>query len=293
MTPTGDSRLPSPTRSGATNADSRHIDTHDTHNTDDLDAERASEVEGTVEANTASRSWRALTIQLVAILTVLALLLVWLWLAPLSPTELTTLAPAALWGYTLEHLQLTLLAAAIVLVIAVPLGILLTRNRFRFLTGPVLALANIGQAAPSIGLLVLLAFWLGFGFGSAVIALVLYGVLPVLRNTMVGLQHVDQRLVEAGRGMGMTATAVLLKVELPLAVPIMLAGIRTALVLLVGTAALAAFVNGGGLGILITTGVQLNLPSVLLTGSILVALLALVIDWAGRVVEHVSRPKGL
>jgi osmoprotectant transport system permease protein len=249
--------------------------------------------DGTIEAATSWRSWRALMIQLAAILAVLAGLIIWLILAPLTPTELTTLAPAALWGYTLEHLQLTMLAAVIVLVIAVPLGILLTRHRFRRLNGPVLVIANIGQAAPSIGLLVLLAFWIGFGFWSAVVALVLYGVLPVLRNTMVGLQHVDQRLVEAGRGMGMTAAAVLFKVELPLAVPIMLAGIRTALVLLVGTAALAAFVNGGGLGILITTGVQLNLPTVLATGSILVALLALLIDWAGRVVEHVSRPKGL
>ena len=253
----------------------------------------AAPVADSIEAATGWRSWRALGIQLGVILAVLAALLVWLWVAPLSSTELTTLAPAALWAYTLEHLQLTLLAALLVLVIAVPLGIVLTRPRFRALNGPVLVIANIGQAAPSIGLLVLLAFWIGFGFGSAVLALVLYGVLPVLRNTMVGLQHVDQRLVEAGRGMGMTATAVLFKVELPLAVPIMLAGIRTALVLLVGTAALAAFINGGGLGILITTGVQLNLPRVLATGSILVALLALLFDWLGRVVEHVSRPKGL
>jgi len=253
----------------------------------------AAPVADSIEAATGWRSWRALGIQLGVIIAVLAALLVWLWVAPLSSTELTTLAPAALWAYTLEHLQLTLLAALLVLVIAVPLGIVLTRPRFRALNGPVLVIANIGQAAPSIGLLVLLAFWIGFGFGSAVLALVLYGVLPVLRNTMVGLQHVDQRLVEAGRGMGMTATAVLFKVELPLAVPIMLAGIRTALVLLVGTAALAAFINGGGLGILITTGVQLNLPRVLATGSILVALLALLFDWLGRVVEHVSRPKGL
>ena len=179
------------------------------------------------------------------------------------------------------------------LAVAIPLGVALTRKSLRFLSGPVLVLANVGQAAPSIGLVVLLAFWLGFGFWAAVIALVLYGVLPVLRNTMVGLQHVDQRLVEAGRGMGMTAAAVLFKVELPMAVPIMLAGIRTALVLLVGTAALATFINGGGLGILITTGVQLNLPAVLVVGSLLVALLALFIDWVGRVVEHVARPKGL
>lgn len=265
----------------------------DALDTEVLDSDGVGEVEGTIEASSNWHSWRPLLWQLVAILVVLVALVIWLALAPLSPTELTTLAPAALWAYTLEHLELTLLAAAIVLVIAVPLGILLTRHRFRLLSGPVLAFANIGQAAPSIGLLVLLAFWLGFGFWPAVIALVLYAILPVLRNTMVGLQHVDQRLVEAGRGMGMTATAVLFKVELPMAVPIMLAGIRTALVLLVGTAALAAFVNGGGLGILITTGVQLNLSTVLVTGSLLVALLALLVDWAGRVVEHLCRPKGL
>jgi len=93
--------------------------------------------------------------------------------------------------------------------------------------------------------------------------------------------------------MGMTAAAVLFKVELPLAVPVMLSGIRTALVLLVGTAALATFINGGGLGILITTGVNLNLTTVLITGAVLVALLALLIDWVGRVVEHVARPKGI
>jgi osmoprotectant transport system permease protein len=133
----------------------------------------------------------------------------------------------------------------------------------------------------------------GFGFSAAVIALVLYAILPVLRNTMVGISQVDGRLVEAGRGMGMSAVAVLFKVELPLAVPVMLAGIRTALVLLVGTAALATFINGGGLGILITTGVNLNLVNVLVAGSILVALLALLVDWIGRVVEHVARPKGL
>ena len=142
-------------------------------------------------------------------------------------------------------------------------------------------------------LLVLFAFWLGFGFPAAVLALIVYALLPVLRNTMVGLDGVDRSLVEAGRGMGMSALAVLLRVELPLAVPVVLAGVRTALILVVGTATLATFVNGGGLGLLITTGVNLDLVRVLVAGSILVALLALAVDWVGRVVEHVARPKGL
>ena len=239
------------------------------------------------------QSWRGLVYQLAGILLAFLALVIWLLTANLSPIELTTLAPDALWVYTVEHIQLTLLAAVIVLVIAIPLGIALTRQPLRFLTAPVLAIANVGQAAPAIGVVVLLAFWVGFGFWAATLSLVLYAVLPVLRNTMVGLQQVDARLIEAGRGMGMSSTAVLFRVELPLAVPVMLSGVRTALVLLVGTAALATFVNGGGLGILITTGVNLSLTPVLVTGALLVALLALLIDWVGRVVEHVARPKGL
>jgi osmoprotectant transport system permease protein len=239
------------------------------------------------------KPWQGLIIQPIAILVVLAVFTVWLLNADLTPTEATTLSPGALWGYTVEHIALTLVAALVVLVVAVPLGVLLTRGPFRRLTGPVLAVVNIGQAAPAVGLIVLLAFWLGFSPRAATVALILYALLPVLRNTMVGLDAVDPRLVEAGRGMGMSAVSVLLKVELPLAIPVMLAGIRTALVLLVGTAALAAFVNGGGLGLLITTGINLYLPRVLIAGSLLTALLALLFDWLGALVEHLARPKGL
>ena len=245
------------------------------------------------EAKTAAPGRRALLLQLAGIAAGFAALLLWLGTAELTETERNTLDPGTLWGYAAEHLLLTAAAALIVLSIAIPAGILLTRGPLRRLSGPVTALANIGQAAPAVGLLVLLAFWVGFGFWPAVWALVLYALLPVMRNTMVGLQQVDPRLVEAGRGVGMSAAAVLFRVELPLAVPVMLTGVRTALVLLVGTATLATFINGGGLGILITTGVNLNLTAVLVTGSVLVALLALVIDWLGRLVEHLARPKGL
>ena len=244
-------------------------------------------------AKPVDRPWRTLVLQLLGILAAFAAVVVWLSVSDLTETERTTLDPATLWGYTVQHLSLTVVAALIVLVIAIPLGIVLTRPSMRRFTNPVMAVANIGQAAPAIGLVVILAFWIGFGYWAAVISLVAYAILPVLTNTMVGLRQVDERLVEAGRGMGMTSMAVLFKVELPLAVPVMLSGIRTALVLLVGTATLAAFINGGGLGILITTGVNLNLTVVLVAGSLLVALLALVIDWLGRVVEQLARPKGL
>ncbi|MET4782645.1 ABC transporter permease [Glaciihabitans sp. UYNi722] len=253
----------------------------------------ASSIEVRAQSAGGASSWRGLIIQPAAILVVLLGFVLWLTVAPLSPTERTTLAPGALWASTLQHLSLTFVSAVIVLVVAIPLGVLLTRKGFRAGGAPILAIANFGQAAPAIGLVVLLAMLITSGYWASIVALVLYAALPVLRNTMIGVQGVDERLVEAGRGMGMSAMAVLFRVELPLAVPVMLAGIRTALVLLVGTGTLAAFVNGGGLGILITTGVSLYLYSVLVSGALLIALLALTIDWLGRVVEQLARPKGL
>ncbi|RIJ46938.1 ABC transporter permease [Clavibacter lycopersici] len=240
-----------------------------------------------------AQGWRGLVAQPVAIAAVLGAYLVWLRVAPLTAVERTTLAPDALGKSTLEHLALTFSAAAIVLALAIPLGVLMTRGRLRRFSPPVLAVANFGTAAPAIGLVVLLAMLVPNGFVASLVALVVYAALPVLGNTILGIRGVDERLVEAGRGMGMSRTSVLFRIELPLAVPVMLAGIRTALVLLVGTAALAAFVNGGGLGILITTGVNLYLYPVLISGALLISLLALAIDWLGRVVEHVARPKGL
>jgi osmoprotectant transport system permease protein len=236
---------------------------------------------------------RALLVQPALLAAAVLGFLVWRSAAELTDTEARQLGWSALSGSVLEHLRLTAVAALLVLVVAVPLGIALTRRPLRRFSPAVLAVANTGQAAPAIGLFVLLATWLGFGFGTAVVTLVLYSALPVLRNTMVGVEGVDARLVEAGRGMGMSALAVLLRVELPLAVPVLLAGVRTALVLLVGTATLATFINGGGLGVLITTGINLGLDSLLVSGAVLVALLALVVDWLGRVVEHLARPRGL
>ena len=195
----------------------------------------------------------------------------------------------ALW----EHIRLTAVSTVAVVVIAVSLGILLTRPGARRLTPIALTLANIGQAVPSIGLIVILALVWDIGFLPAVVALVAYSVVPVLRNTMVGLQQVDRSLIEAGRGMGMTKTSVLLRIELPLAVPVILAGIRTALIINVGTATLATFTGAGGLGDLINNGLRLGRETVVFAGGALTALLALFIDWIAGVAEDVLRPKGL
>lgn len=193
----------------------------------------------------------------------------------------------------IEHLEITGYASAAVVVLAVTAGVLLTRP-FAQRVAPVLVnIANIGQGVPSIGVLALLAIFVGLGFYPALAALVAYSFLPVLRNTMVGLRQVDRSVIESARGMGMTKTAVLFRIELPLAIPIMLAGIRTALVITVGTAALVTFIGAGGLGALIETGIALNRTPVLITGAVLTAVLALLIDWLAGVAEDILRPKGL
>lgn len=194
-----------------------------------------------------------------------------------------------------EHVQLSLIATLLVVAIAVPLGIMLTRPFAKPLTPLFIGLANIGQAIPSVGLLFFLAlpFLLGIGPRTAIVGVVAYSLLPVLRNTMVGIQQVDRSLIEAGRGMGLTKGAVLRTIELPLAVPVILAGVRTALILTVGTMTLATFINAGGLGDLINGGIVNNRRPVLLTGAVLTAGLALSIDWLAGIAETVLRPRGL
>lgn len=224
---------------------------------------------------------------------VLAIWLVWRLTATIDSTEQVTMNWSALGTAVWQHLQLTVVGTVLVMIIAIPLGVALTRPGLRRFSGPVLAFANGGQAAPSIGLLVLAAMWLGFGFWTAILALGVYAILPVLRNTIVGLDGVDRTLVEAGRGMGMSAITTLLRIEIPLAIPVILAGVRTALVLMVGTASLAVFINAGGLGIYITTGVSLFRNGVLVTGGVMISSMALLIDWVGRLLEYVVRPKGI
>jgi osmoprotectant transport system permease protein len=198
-----------------------------------------------------------------------------------------------LFSRVVEHIKLAVVSTLIVVVLAVGTGILLTRPGTRAVAPAIIGLANIGQAIPSIGLLVLFAIVWDFGFWPALVALVAYSFLSILRNTMVGLEQVDRSTIEAARGMGMTKTAVLFRIELPLAVPIILAGIRTALIINVGTATLAAFVDAGGLGTVIDRGIRLGRDPVLIVGSVLTGVLALSLDWLAGVAEDILRPKGL
>ncbi|MEU3697984.1 ABC transporter permease [Streptomyces griseoviridis] len=238
-------------------------------------------------------SWRKLTFLPVVLAGVL--LATWLWF---QQAELDALSENALAGGQVtkalwQHVELTVISTFFVLVIAIPLGVLLTRRMFRRATPLALAFANMGQATPAIGLLALLVIWLGIGRRSALIGIIVYAILPVLSNTIAGLKANDPTLLEAARGIGMSPFGVLTRVELPLAVPLILAGVRTALVLNVGTATLATFGGGGGLGVLITTGITSQRMPVLVLGSVLTVALALLVDWLASLAELLLRPRGL
>jgi osmoprotectant transport system permease protein len=188
---------------------------------------------------------------------------------------------AELLALTREHLILVFAAAAFAVLIGVPLGILLTRKKS--LQTPVLGIANILQTVPSLalfGLLIPLPFVGGIGARTAIIALTLYSFLPVIRNTVTGILSVDAKTKEAAVAMGLTDWQVLKMVELPLAAPVILTGIRVAVVIAVGVATVAAAVGAGGLGTYIFRGLRQNDNNLLLAGALASALLALFCDFA-------------
>lgn len=193
----------------------------------------------------------------------------------------------------LQHIKLVGISAVIVLAVGIPLGILLTRTRAKAVGIVVNGTFNAGQAAPVIGVLVLLVAIFGLKSWVPYAALVIYSVLPVMRNTVEGIRNVDPALLDAARGQGYSRRQVLLRVELPLAVPVILAGVRTALVLLVGTATLATFVNAGGLGDIINDGIKNQRQAVMVTGAVFAAVLAVMIDWLAAIAERYLSPRGL
>ena len=220
--------------------------------------------------------------------------LLWVKSKELDSIEKRQLVGSKLWESTVEHLQLTAVSTLIVILIAIPLGVVLTRSWARFSVPVVLGVANIGQGIPSLGLLAVIYVATGaLGFTPVVIGLVAYSTLPILRNTMVGLQQVDRSLIKASRGMGMSPLGVLFRVELPLAVPVMVAGIRTALIINVGTATLATFFGAGGLGYVVYNGITLNRNTILITGVVLVSGLALLVSYLAGMAGRLLAPRGL
>ncbi len=193
----------------------------------------------------------------------------------------------------LEHLALTGIAVLLAVSLAVPMGLWLTRHE-RW-AGPVIGTTGVIQTIPSLALLAFMIPIPGLGLGktSAVVALLLYALLPIVRNTHAGVRGVDPELTEAARGMGLRDAQVLRLVELPLAVPTIMAGIRTSTIISIGVATLAAFIGAGGLGDPIVTGLQLNDSRLILAGALPAAALAVIADALLGRLERALTPRGL
>ncbi|AQY52061.1 glycine betaine/L-proline ABC transporter permease/substrate-binding protein [Listeria weihenstephanensis FSL R9-0317] len=192
----------------------------------------------------------------------------------------------ALWAALVQHIELSFVSLFIAVFIAVPLGIYLTNHKRA--AEPIIQVTAILQTIPSLALLGLLIPLVGIGTVPAIIALVTYALLPILRNTYTGIKEIDPVLMEAAQAMGMNKWKQLYKVQLPLAMPVIMAGIRTAMVLIIGTATLAALIGAGGLGDLILLGIDRNDNSLILLGAIPAALLAILFDVILRYMEKAT-----
>ena len=191
----------------------------------------------------------------------------------------------------LVHVELSVAALLIGVAVAVPIAL----ATFRSALWATVAIntGNIGRAVPSLAILALVFPLLGFGFAPSLVALTLLAISPILINASTGLRQVNPQVIDAARGMGLSGGQILSSIQLPIAAPVIFAGIRTSAVQVVASATLATFVGGGGLGDLIILGLQRNNPAVLIAGSLTVAALALITEVGFGALERIFTPKGL
>lgn len=190
-----------------------------------------------------------------------------------------------------QHVYLTMFAMALAIAIAVPVGLILTRTRRA--SGPILAAVGVIQTLPSLALVGLMVPLLGAGPKACITALFLYALLPIVRNTYTGVMGVEPAMIEAARGMGMTSTQILFRIELPLSVPVIMAGIRTSTIICVGIATLGGIIDAGGLGHLIWIGIARTRPNPIYAGALPAMALALILDCLLGMGERAFTPEGM
>lgn len=190
---------------------------------------------------------------------------------------------------SLEHLGISALALALGIIVAVPIGILLTRTKK--VSNIVIGIASVLQTVPSLALLAIMIPIFGVGKLPAIIALFIYSLLPILRNTYLGISGVDENIVDAAKGMGFTSMQSLIKVEIPLAAPVIMSGIRLSGVYVISWATLASYVGAGGLGDFIFTGLNNGIANMIIMGTIPVSILAILTDLLLGKVEKLVTPK--
>lgn len=192
---------------------------------------------------------------------------------------------------TIEHFYISIIALLIAIVVAVPLGILLSKTKR--IANVVLTIAGVLQTIPTLAVLAIMIPICGVGKTPAIVALFIYVLLPILNNTVLGVQNIDKNIIQAGTSMGMTKMQLMKDVELPLALPLIISGIRLSSVYVISWATLASYVGAGGLGDLVFNGLNLYQPPMIISAAILVTCLALLVDFILSLIEKWAVPKGL
>ncbi|MDQ0351773.1 osmoprotectant transport system permease protein [Alkalibacillus filiformis] len=191
-----------------------------------------------------------------------------------------------------QHIQLVALSSFLAIAVAVPSAIIVTRPKFQRFEGVVSTVVNFGYTIPNMAILALMMGIMGIGFQTAVVALFIYSILPIFRNTLAGIQSVNSNLIDSAKGMGFKPYQILFKVELPNAAYSIIAGIRTAVVINIGATALAYLIGGGGLGNWIFVGINVFDNSILISGALPITLLAITVDLFLRLLERKVVPRG-
>lgn len=196
------------------------------------------------------------------------------------------------WDFFLElllqHIGITLIAVIIITILGLLIGILMTKNEI--LANVVLTITNFLYTIPAIAMFGILVTITGIGNKSAITALVIYGLLPIIRNTYVGIKEVDPQIIESAIGMGTTNKQLLFKIQLPLALPVIMSGFRTMVIMTIALGGIASFIGAGGLGVAIYRGITTYYPEMIIAGSLLVALLAIFVDWLLQILEkHLTK----
>ena len=223
-----------------------------------------------------------------------AFLGVTIWMTSLGSVGIFKVTPAMkIVSATVRHLQIVAVAELLAIIVGIPIGFLSTRRAFRFVSPVLIGVANVGQTVPTLAFIGITAALLGMGYTAAVIALFVYATLPIVRNTYAGIRSVDPAVKEAAQGMGMSKWEVTSRIELPLARPIIIAGIRTSTVVNVGTAAVAGMIGAGGLGAIIMTGLAVRVMPIVIQGAAPTAALAIALDALLGGVEEWMTPRGL
>ncbi len=192
--------------------------------------------------------------------------------------------------HALVHLQLVLIPVIVAFLIAFPVAVLLTRRRFMRYTDRVMTFFNMGQTIPPLAIIAVFFPFLGLGMEPALFALTIYALLPIARNTLAGLKGVPQEVKEAARGIGMSEWEMLMRVEIPLSMPVVMAGIKISVVLTSGTAALGALVGAGGMGAVIFAGIDFFRAELIIAGTLVIGAIAIVLDRILSVIDNKLTP---